>query len=103
LGIVVDLLINESRRDIDGGAEVPVARGVKGKVGGIRSTVILAINNRAKIPESPSGYRRSAWDVACGSFEEIDSVQRVAVSCASQECKPHQQKAGGHPEEACKA
>lgn len=98
-----NLLINKSRRDINISAEVPVARRVKGKVGCIRSTIVLPINNRAKVPESPSGCRRSAWDVAGGSFEEVDPVQRVAVSCASQECEPHQQKTGGHPEEACKA
>lgn len=98
-----DLLLNKSRWHIDIGAEVPVACRVKGKVGGVGSTVVLAISNRAEIPKSPTRGRRSAWNGTGVGFQEVDSVQRVLVVCTSQKCQPHQQEGRGHEENAPEA
>lgn len=92
---------NESRRDVDMGIKVPVARGIKGVVGVRLPTFIVSLAvHCAQIPVCPSGQGWCARDVARGSFKPVNPVQRVRVPCSSEKSEEHQQKGAGCKEKA---
>ena len=84
-------------------AKVPWARGIKGKVGDIRSTDALVVQHGAQVEEGPSRGRRSSRNRASLRLQEVDDVQRVRISYASQERQPHKKKSRGREEQAQKA
>lgn len=99
----VDLL-NESRRNIDSSVEVPVTRGVEGKVGIVFTAVTLTIRGDCtEVPKRPSRRCWSARDGTGIGFQEVDDVGWVRIPHTSQEGQPHQEEARGHKEPAPKA
>lgn len=95
--------LNKLVRNILRCAKVPRARGIKGEVGDILSTDTLVVHHGAQVEESPSRCRGSSRDRASVGLQEVDDVQRIRISYASQESQPHEKKSCSRKEQAQKA
>lgn len=69
--------------DIGCSSEVGIVWGIKWKVGGRAATLAVLVDHRADTPPCPSRKRWRARNIARIYLEEVDLIDRVAVSDAS--------------------
>lgn len=79
-------------RNVDGSTEVPVTWRVKGKRRSVPWAIHLAVHDRTHVPKRPSRQGRSTRDGTGIGFEKVDDVQRIRISCTTQERQKHQQE-----------
>lgn len=96
-------LPDELVRNIDGSIKVPVTRRVKGERRSVPWAIHLAVDDRTHIPKRPSRQSRSTRNGTGVGFEKVDDVQRIRISCTTQERQEHQQEGRGCEEQAQEA
>lgn len=83
---------NELVRDVDFSTEVPGTRRVKGERRAVSWAIHLAVHDRTHIPKRPSRQNRSTRDGTGIGLQEVYDVQRIRISCTTQERQKHQQE-----------
>lgn len=94
---------DELVRNIDGSTKVPVTRRVKGERRSVPWAIHLAVDDRTHVPKRPSRQSRSTRNGTGVGFEKVDDVQRIRISCTTQERQEHQQERRGCEEQAQEA